>query len=221
MPTIVQKFGGTSVADVPRILRCARRVAEARQAGNDVVVVVSAMGHTTDELVELAKQISDAPSPREMDMLMATGEQVSIALLSIALHSLRLDAVSMTGPQMGMMTNEVHSKARIQAINVERIRRELGAGGVVVAAGCRGGTADGQSATPGRGGSDTAAVALPRALSVHARGASRQAAQSDIICEILADVDGIYTAHPRCVPNARKLDRITYEEMLELASQGA
>src|SRR5262245_40142328 len=221
MPTIVQKFGGTSVADVPRILRCARRVAEARQAGNDVVVVVSAMGHTTDELVELAKQISDAPSPREMDMLMATGEQVSIALMSIALHSLGLDAVSMTGPQMGMMTNEVHSKARIQAINVERIRRELGAGRVVVAAGFQGVTDDGQITTLGRGGSDTTAVALAAALAVHAPGASRKAGDSDIICEIFTDVDGVYTADPRLVPNARKLDRITYEEMLELASQGA
>src|SRR5262245_1444050 len=122
MPVIVQKFGGTSVADIPRILRCARRAVEAQQAGNDVVVVVSAMGHTTDELINMAEMVTDHPSPREMDMLMATGEQVSIALMSMALHSLGADAVSMTGMQMGMLTNDIHTKARIQSIDAARIR---------------------------------------------------------------------------------------------------
>src|SRR5687767_13792035 len=164
MPTIVQKFGGTSVADAQRILRCARRAVEARQAGNAVAVVVSAMGHTTDELIELSRQITERPNPRELDMLMATGEQVSIALMTMALHSLGADAISMTGPQVGMMTNQVHTKARIQSINVERIRRELDGGRIVVAAGFQGVTDDGEITTLGRGGSDTTAVALAAAL---------------------------------------------------------
>jgi len=212
MPTIVQKFGGTSVADVSKILRCAKRALESRQSGHDVVVVVSAMGHTTDELIDLARQIADQPSPREMDMLMATGEQVSIALMSIALHTLGADAVSMNGAQMGMRTNEVHSKARIQSIDVDRIRKELKLGRIVVAAGFQGVTDEGEITTLGRGGSDTTAVALAAALEVEKTGG---------ICEIYTDVDGVYTADPRIVKNARKLERITYEEMLELASQGA
>lgn len=209
---MVQKFGGTSVSDIPRILRCARRVVDAKRAGHDVVVVVSAMGHTTDDLIALAEAITKNASPREMDMLMATGEQVSIALMSIALHNLGAEAVSMTGAQMGMLTNEVHTKARIQSINVERIRRELAAGKIVVAAGFQGTTEDGEITTLGRGGSDTTAVALAAALGVGKNGG---------LCEIFTDVDGVYTADPRQVPNARKLARITYEEMLELASQGA
>ena len=212
MPVIVQKFGGTSVADIPRILRCARRAVETQQAGHEVVVVVSAMGHTTDELIQLAEMLTDHPSPREMDMLMATGEQVSIALMSMALHSLGADAVSMTGVQMGMLTNQVHTKARIQSINAERIRSELKAGKIVVAAGFQGATEDGQITTLGRGGSDTTAVALAAALGVNHSSGS---------CEIYTDVEGVYTADPRIVPNARKLDRVSYEEMLELASQGA
>ena len=219
MSLIVQKFGGTSVADTQKILRCAKRAVEARQAGHDVVVVVSAMGHTTDELIELAQAISDKPSLREMDMLMSTGEQVSIALMAIAMHTLGADAVSMTGAQMGMLTNEVHSKARIQAIDVERIRRELKAGRIVVAAGFQGITDDGQITTLGRGGSDTTAVALAAALAPH--GNAGPASSPDLLCEIYTDVDGVYTADPRQVKNARKLERITYEEMLELASQGA
>jgi aspartate kinase len=212
MSVIVQKFGGTSVAEPARILRCARRAAEARRAGHDVVVVVSAMGHTTDELIKLAEAISVEPSPREMDMLMSTGEQVSIALMAMALHSLGVDAVSMTGVQMGIMTNEVYNKARIQSIDVERIRRELNAGNVVVAAGFQGSTSAGQITTLGRGGSDTTAVALAAALGINDQSGS---------CEIYTDVDGVFTADPRVVSNARKLDRISYEEMLELASQGA
>ncbi|MCI0675499.1 MAG: aspartate kinase [Phycisphaerales bacterium] len=215
MPVIVQKFGGTSVADTTRILRCARRALEAKQSGNDVIVVVSAMGHTTDELIDLAKQITDAPNPREMDMLMATGEQVSIALMAIALNSLGNNAVSMTGPQMGMLTNEIHTKARIQSINVDRIRKELSAGRIVVAAGFQGVTDDGQITTLGRGGSDTTAVAIAAALLTLGGGAG------SVTCEIYTDVDGVYTADPRIVPNARKLARISYEEMLELANQGA
>lgn len=217
MAVIVQKFGGTSVADTTRILRCARRAMEARQAGNDVVVVVSAMGHTTDELIDLARQITEKPDPREMDMLMATGEQVSIALMAIALNSLGNNAVSMTGPQMGMLTNEIHTKARIQSINVERIRRELSAGRIVVAAGFQGVTDDGQITTLGRGGSDTTAVAIAAALQNYGDEQTRQ----PVTCEIYTDVDGVYTADPRLVPNARKLARISYEEMLELANQGA
>jgi aspartate kinase len=220
MSTVVQKFGGTSVADTGRILRCARRAADTKRAGHDVVVVVSAMGHTTDQLIEMAQQISDQPNPREMDMLMATGEQVSIALMAIALHSLGVDAVSMTGPQMGMLTNDLHGKARIQSINVDRIRRELKAGRIVVAAGFQGVTDDDQITTLGRGGSDTTAVALAAALAPHAN-AGPSATDDQMICEIYTDVDGVYTADPRLVKNARKLDRITYEEMLELASQGA
>lgn len=216
MAVIVQKFGGTSVADIPRILRCARRAIEARQAGHQVVVVVSAMGHTTDELIELAQAITNQPSPREMDMLMATGEQVSIALMSMALQTLGADAISMTGVQMGMLTNEIHMKARIQSINTAAIRRELNAGRVVVAAGFQGVTDDGQITTLGRGGSDTTAVALAAALAP-----AGDPSDQSVICEIYTDVDGVYTADPRIVKNARKLPRITYEEMLELAWQGA
>ena len=185
---------------------------EAKRAGNDVVVVVSAMGHTTDELIALAETITDQPHPREMDMLLSTGEQVTIALMAMAIHSLGEDAVSMTGAQLGMRTNELHNKARIESIDADRIRRELKAGRIVVAAGFQGVTPGGQITTLGRGGSDTTAVALAAALGV---------AQQDGLCEIYTDVDGVYTADPRFVRNARKLDRITYEEMLELASQGA
>lgn len=212
MSVIVQKFGGTSVADIPRIIRCAKRAVDAHQAGHQVVVVVSAMGHATDELIQMAEMISDHPSPREMDMLMATGEQVTIALMAVALQSLGADSISMTGLQMGMLTNNIHNKARIQSIDADRIRKELNAGKIVVAAGFQGGTEDGQITTLGRGGSDTTAVALAAALGINHESGS---------CEIYTDVDGVYTADPRIVPNARKLDRISYEEMLELASQGA
>ncbi len=212
MAVIVQKFGGTSVADTAKILRCARRAAETRRAGHDVVVVVSAMGHATDELIQLADSITKTPSPREMDMLMSTGEQVSIALMTMALHSLGVDAVSMTGSLMGMQTDGAHTKARILAIDVDRFAREFRRGRVIVAAGFQGVNDNGEITTLGRGGSDTTAVAIAAALGVGSSGGA---------CEIYTDVDGVYTADPRIVANARKLDRISFEEMLELASQGA
>jgi aspartate kinase len=212
MPTIVQKFGGTSVADPERILRCARRVTEARAAGNRVVVVVSAMGHTTDELIALASKVSSAPSPREMDMLMSTGEQVSVALMAMALHALGCDAVSMTGAQAGIDTDSAYRKARIARIDRSRLERVLGSGAVPVVCGFQGLSPDGDITTLGRGGSDTTAVALAAALDVAADGGT---------CEIFTDVDGVYTADPRIVPTAAKLRHISYEEMLELASVGA
>jgi aspartate kinase len=214
MALIVQKFGGTSVADPQKILRCARRAAEARRRGDDVVVVVSAMGHTTDELIDLANQITNLPSAREMDMLMSTGEQVSIALMAMAIQSLGFDSISMTGFQMGMLTDSVHTRAKIQSIAVERIRNELKKGKVVVAAGFQGISDDGQITTLGRGGSDATAVALAAALGIGN-------CNDGSACEIYTDVDGVFTADPRLVLNARKLDRISYEEMLELASSGA
>lgn len=231
MPLIVQKFGGTSVADPQKILRCAKRAADARRRGDDVVVVVSAMGHTTDELIDLANQITNLPSAREMDMLMSTGEQVSIALMAMAIQSLGFDAISMTGFQMGMLTDSVHTRAKIQSIAVERIRNELKKGKVVVAAGFQGISEDGQITTLGRGGSDATAVALAAALG-QGSGIRDQGLDNptnpqslnpnpSVTCEIYTDVDGVYTADPRIVPNARKLDRISYEEMLELASSGA
>jgi len=212
MPTIVQKFGGTSVADPPRIRRCAERVAEARRRGDRVVVVVSAMGHATDELITLAQQLNPSPSRREMDMLMSTGEQVSIALMSMALHATGIDAVSMTGGQMGIVTTASHRAARIRSIDAHRIRVRLDAGAVVVAAGFQGVTETGEITTLGRGGSDTTAVAIAAALDIAAEGGT---------CEIFTDVDGVYTADPRVVPSATKLARISYEEMLELAALGA
>jgi aspartate kinase len=212
MPTIVHKYGGTSVSDPERILRCARRVASARGAGNRVVVVVSAMGHTTDELIELARRVAPAPSPREMDMLMATGEQVSVALMAMALHSLGVDAVSMTGGQAGIATDGAHRKARILRIDCARLEAVLAAGGVPVVCGFQGVDEEGDITTLGRGGSDTTAVALAAALGVARDGG---------VCEIYTDVDGVYTADPRIVPNASKLRHISYEEMLELAALGA
>ncbi len=212
MSIVVQKFGGTSVADPDRIARCASRVSAARRDGHDVVVVVSAMGHTTDELIELAHAVNASPSKREMDVLLSTGEQVSVALMAMALHAQGIDAVSLTGIQMGIRTDGVHSKARIVSIDASRIRRELAAGRVVVAAGFQGESDKGEITTLGRGGSDTTAVALAAALKVAEGGGA---------CEIYTDVDGVYTADPRKVSTARKLQRISYEEMLELAALGA
>lgn len=212
MPIVVQKFGGSSVADAARIKRCATRAIEARRAGDDVIVVVSAMGDTTDELIMLAKAITHSPHTRELDMLLATGEQVSIALMTMALHALGADAVSMTGGQLGIVTDEVHTKARIRSIDRQRILSALEQRRIVVVAGFQGTTGEGQITTLGRGGSDTTAVAIAAALQCEA-GTAR--------CEIYTDVDGVYTADPHRVPNARKIDRISYEEMLELASLGA
>lgn len=208
MGLIVQKFGGSSVANPERIKRVAKRVIEAKQAGNDVVVAVSAMGDTTDDLIALTKELTDNPSRREMDMLLTTGEQVSIALLAMTIQEMGYQAISLTGPQAGFITDKVHSKARILYINTERIQRELEKGNIVVVAGFQGATMDNEITTLGRGGSDTSAVALAVEL-----GAD--------ICDIYTDVDGVYTADPRVVSDATKLDIISYDEMLELASLGA
>ena len=208
MSLIVQKYGGSSVANAEKILRVAERVIKTKQAGNKVVVVVSAMGDMTDDLIGLSKQINADPEDREMDMLLATGEQVSIALLAMAIHKLGHEAVSFTGPQVGIMTDEFHSKARIQNISPDRIRKALADGKIVIVAGFQGQTPSGEITTLGRGGSDLTAVALAVALKAKH-------------CEIYTDVDGIYTADPRVIPEARKMDVATYDEILELASLGA
>ena len=209
MSLIVQKFGGSSVADAESIKRVAKRIVETRKAGNEVVVVVSAMGDTTDELLDLAKQVVPMPSGRELDMLLTAGERISMALLAMAIRSLGVEARSYTGSQAGMVTDAQHGSARIVEVSPKRVREALDDGAVAIVAGFQGfnrGTGD--ITTLGRGGSDTTAVALAAAL-----GAD--------VCEIYTDVDGIYTADPRVVSSARKLDRITSEEMLELAATGA
>ena len=216
MAVVVQKFGGTSLADPSRILQCASRAVAARGAGHRVVVVVSAMGDATNELISLAGEVSERPSQRELDMLLTTGEQVSIALMTMALHRLGVDAVSMTGAQMGIITDEIHTRARIRSIDTEGLEAELDRGRIIVVAGFQGMSSEGQITTLGRGGSDTTAVAIAAALGVGGGDGS-----SGGVCEIYTDVDGVFTADPRRVPNARQLDRISYEEMLELASLGA
>jgi aspartate kinase len=209
---IVQKYGGSSVADADRIKRVARRIARERAAGSDLVVVVSAMGDTTDELLGLAAAITDDPDPRELDVLLATGEHQSATLLSMALHGLGVGAISLTGPQAGITTDGRYGRARIAGIEPRRVRAELEAGKVVIVAGFQGQSAagldDAEITTLGRGGSDTTAVALAASL-----GAGR--------CQVFTDVKGIYTADPRLVGTARQLAVIGYEEMLELAHQGA
>lgn len=208
MALIVQKFGGTSVGDVERIRHVARRVAETRREGHDVVVVVSAMGKTTDGLVKLMSEISADPNPREVDMLLASGEQVSIALVAQALMEEGVPAVSLTGPMAGIVTEAVHRNAPIKRIDTRKLHELLGQGYVIVVAGFQGATETGAITTLGRGGSDTTAVALAAAL------------QADF-CDIFTDVDGVYTADPRVVPGARMHAEISYDEMLELASLGA
>ncbi|MBQ3242490.1 MAG: aspartate kinase [Oscillospiraceae bacterium] len=208
MSLIVQKFGGSSVANAERVFNVARIVTETYDKGNDVIVVVSAQGDTTDELIEKAAEINPNPSKREMDMLLATGEQISIALLAMAIEKLGYPVVSLTGPQAGFLTDSSHSKARIRRIEKERMENELGKHNIVIVAGFQGMNRYGNITTLGRGGSDTSAVALAAAF--HAD-----------LCQIYTDVDGIYTADPRIVPNAQKLEEITYDEMLELASLGA
>ena len=208
MPLIVQKYGGSSVADAEKIISVAGRIGAARQSGTDVVVVVSAMGDTTDELIELAHSISPEPHAREMDLLLSTGELVSSTLLTMALREQGHEAISLSGPQAGIRTDTSFGRARISRIEPERVRRELNAGRIVVIAGFQGITAEDDVTTLGRGGSDTTAVAIAASLK-----ADR--------CEIYTDVEGIYTADPRIVPEARKLDEVGYEEMLELASLGA
>ena len=208
MALIVQKFGGSSVADASKMLQVARRVAKNRKEGNDVVVVVSAPGDTTDDLIAMAKEITDEPDDREMDVLLATGEQQASALLAIALKSLDCDAISFTGPQVGIVTDDVHTKARIVKVGDSKIRGALKLGKVVIVAGFQGVNKDQEITTLGRGGSDLTAVAIAAAL--HAD-----------VCEFYKDVDGVFTANPNIVKNARKLDAISYDEMLEMASAGA
>ena len=208
MSIIVQKFGGTSVANAEKMARAARRAIKAKLDGHQVVMVVSAMGHTTDELIDLAKQVNPNPPRREMDMLLTTGEQVSIALMAMAIEAAGHEAISFTGGQVGMVTDSAHSKARIRSIDAGRIHKELKAGKIVIVAGFQGITEEGAITTLGRGGSDTTAVALAAALKAKE-------------CEIYTDVDGVYTTDPRLVPQATKIPQITYDEMLELASLGA
>jgi aspartate kinase len=212
MATFVQKFGGTSVGDPKRIARCAARVKQRRDEGHDIVVVVSAMGQTTDELIELAERVNDKAPRRELDMLMATGEQVSVALFSMALEKIGVPATSLTGGQAGVSTDGMFGRARVTRVSRERLDREIALRRVPVVCGFQGLSADGEVTTLGRGGSDTTAVALAAALQIAEHGGS---------CEIFTDVDGVYTADPRLVPSASKLARISYEEMLELALLGA
>ena len=208
MALIVQKYGGSSMASTEKIKLVARRVAKTRAKGNDVVVVVSAMSGETDRLIKLAKAIDERPDTREYDALISTGENVSIALLAIALNAMKRPAISFGGSQVRILTDSVHSKARIESIDDRRIRTELAAGKIVVIAGFQGVTEKGDVTTLGRGGSDTTAVALAAALKAD-------------VCEIYSDVDGVYTTDPRIVPEARKLKRVAYEEMLEMSSLGA
>ena len=208
MALIVQKYGGTSVGNTDRIKNVAARVAKYRAQGDQVVVVVSAMSGVTDGLIQLAKDIAPLPSEREMDMLLATGEQQTIALTAIALHALNLPAVSLTGAQAGIVTDGVHTKAKIHNITPRQVHERLDQGNVVIVAGFQGETKDGQITTLGRGGSDLTAIALAAALKAD-------------LCQIYTDVDGVYTADPRIVPGAKKLSEISYDEMLELASLGA
>ena len=208
MALIVQKYGGSSVADAARIQNVARRIAARHRAGDQLVVVVSAMGDTTDRLLELAGEITHDPEPRELDVLLSTGEMVSKTLVAMALHALGIDAVSLTGAQAGLRTDAAHGRARIRALEPERVRRELEQGRVVIVAGFQGITEELEVTTLGRGASDITPVALAAAL-----GAER--------CEIYTDVEGVYTADPRVEPSARKLRDMSYEEMLELAAVGA
>ncbi|WP_037405854.1 aspartate kinase [Snodgrassella communis] len=208
MALIVQKYGGTSVGTVERIKNVARRVAQAKANGDDVVVVVSAMSGETNRLVALAHEIQEKPSPREMDVVLSTGEQVTIGLLAMALHSIGVDAKSYTGWQVAIKTDCAHTKARIDKIDEIRIRTDLDAGKVVIIAGFQGINANNDITTLGRGGSDTSAVALAAALKADE-------------CQIYTDVDGVYTTDPRVVPEARRLSTISFEEMLELASLGS
>ena len=208
MGIVVQKYGGSSVADVERVGKVADRVAAARALGKDVVVVVSAMGDTTDELLALARQVTESPSRRELDMLLSAGERISMALLSMALHARGVPAVSFTGSQSGIITNDSHANARIVEVRPYRVQDELARGKVVIVAGYQGVSYKKEVTTLGRGGSDTTAVALAAALDAEA-------------CEIYSDVAGVFSADPRVVPSARRLSELSYEEMQELAEAGA
>ncbi len=203
------KFGGTSVADAERIKRAARRIVEKREAGHSVVAVLSARGKTTDELIAMAEEVSPDPSPREMDMLLSSGERISCALCAMAIHDLGHRAISLTGSQAGIVTDESHTKALILDVRAERIRAALEEDQIVLVAGFQGVSQNARNVTTlGRGGSDTSAVAVAAALGAE-------------VCEIYTDVDGVYTADPRIVPDARKLERVSFEEMLEMAASGA
>ena len=209
MALFVQKYGGSSVADAESIKRVAKRIVDTRRAGHDVVVAVSAMGDTTDELLELANQVAPIPAPRELDMLLSSGERISMALLAMAIHSMGFEARSFTGSQAGMITDATHGAARIVDVTPVRLREALDEGAIVIVAGFQGFNRDTRDITTlGRGGSDTTAVALAAALDAD-------------VCEIYSDVDGIFTADPRVVPKAQKLSHVSSEEMLELAANGA
>lgn len=208
MALIVQKYGGTSVGTPDRIKNVAQRVAQTQRAGNQVVAVVSAMSGVTDSLIKLAKEVHPEPNEREMDVLLATGEQTTIALLAMALHGLGTQAVSLTGAQAGIVTDGVHTKAKIANISPKKVHEYLDAGNVVVIAGFQGITPEGHITTLGRGGSDLSAIAIAAAV------------RADL-CQIFTDVDGVYTADPRIVPNARRLDVVSYDELLELAALGS
>ena len=208
MALIVQKYGGSSVADAAAIRNVAGRIADSRAAGDSTVAVVSAMGDTTDKLIALAGQVSDSPDPREMDVLLSTGELVTCTLLAMAIRSMGLDAISLSGAQAGIHTDDTFSSARIESVDAQRILAELEKGRIVIVAGFQGATADMETTTLGRGGSDTTAVALAAALNAQR-------------CEIYTDVPGVFTADPKIVPQARKLKDLGFEEMLELASYGA
>jgi aspartate kinase len=208
MGVVVQKYGGSSVANPERIKNIAKRIVQEKDKGNSVIVVVSAMGDTTDDLLNMAKQITTAPPAREMDMLLSTGEQVSIALLAMAIKNLGYPVISLTGLQVGILTDSSHTKAKIIEINAGRLKKELDNNQIVIVAGFQGVDQFNDITTLGRGGSDTTAVALAAAINAD-------------ICEIYTDVDGVYTADPRVVKDARKLNEVTYDEMLEMASLGA
>jgi aspartate kinase len=208
MSLIVQKYGGTSVGTPDRILKVARRILKAQAAGDEIVVVVSAMSGVTDNLIGLARQVADHPSEREMDMLLATGEQTTIALTAMAINALGGNAVSLTGAQAGIVTDGVHTRAKIANISPKRVHKLLERGHIVIVAGFQGESLEGQITTLGRGGSDLTAIALAAAL------------EADL-CQIYTDVDGVYTADPRSVPEARKIVEISYDEMLEMASLGS
>jgi aspartate kinase len=205
---IVQKYGGTSVGNPERILNVARRVIATQEAGHDVVVVVSAMSGVTDNLIKLSKQVSGNPAEREMDVLLATGEQTTIALTAMAIHGLGKKAVSLTGAQAGIITDGVHTKAKIANITPKQIHGHLKSGNIVIVAGFQGETTDGRITTLGRGGSDLTAIAIAAAIKAD-------------VCQIFTDVDGVYTCDPRVVPSAQKINEISYEEMLEMASSGS
>jgi aspartate kinase len=208
MALIVQKYGGTSVGNPERILNVARRVIATQAEGHQVVVVVSAMSGVTDSLIKLSREVSPNPSEREMDVLLATGEQTTIALTAMAIHGLGHKAVSLTGAQAGIVTSEVHTKAKISTITPERVHEELAGGNIVIVAGFQGETADGSITTLGRGGSDLTAIAIASAIKAD-------------LCQIFTDVDGVYTCDPRLVPSAKKIGEISYDEMLEMASSGS